>query len=52
MIALFDLLRDETRRDQIQDLVALLEAMFQRMLRDGRVDMASELLLLIRTDVP
>ncbi len=52
MIALFDLLRDETRRDQIQDLVALLEAMFQRMLRDGRVDMASELLLRIRTDVP
>lgn len=51
MIALFELLRGETRSDRIDELVALLEATMQRTLRDGRVDVASELLLRIGSEV-
>ncbi|MEE9280739.1 MAG: hypothetical protein V3V67_11245 [Myxococcota bacterium] len=52
MIALFDLMRDNARADRIEQLVSLLEATFQRTLQEGRVDVASELLLRIRTHVP
>ena len=52
MIALFDLMGDESKADRLEDLVSLLEATFQRTLRDGQVDVATELLLRIRADVP
>ncbi len=52
MIALFDLMGDESRADRLGELVSLLEATFQRTLRDGQVEVATELLLRIRADVP
>ena len=52
MIALFDLMGDENKADRLEDLVSLLEATFQRTLRDGQIEVATELLLRIRADVP
>jgi hypothetical protein len=52
MIALFDTLRDQTKAERIEKLVSLLEATFHRTVREGRLEIASELLLRIRTQVP
>ena len=52
MIALFDLMGNESTSGRLEELVSLLEATFQRTLRDGQADVATELLLRIRADVP
>ena len=50
--AVLDLLQNEANGDRITKLVSLLEATFQRALRDGQVDVVSELLLRIREHIP
>ena len=50
--AVLDLLQNEAKGDRITELVSLLEATFQRALRDGEMHVVSELLLRIRGHVP
>ena len=50
--AIIDLLHLAANRERIEKLVLLLEATFHRLLRDGQIDVASELHLRIQSKLP